>query len=498
MQKKVLIAVGDKAYTDILKETFEKKNQNFVLSSQEVFHRRYLTEIVQSERPDILILHDYYLESDFIREEQKEQELLTFIRDIRVTYNDALRVVFMCERPKGDSLLTKLVSLGIMDIINENSFDLDDFIVQLQAKPHFSNVEKFLVMNSIESIVVTEKEKKEEERSPSKEEKTEKPVVQKVIEKKVIQKVVNKNVIKRDYKIQITNNTEKVVGIPVNKKLIMIGSPFSRSGSTFISHILARALTQLGVTTTYIESPFSKAYTYDRFIGHHDTKAYRSKFYQLNKLRNSVFDYEYNWQLEKVDIICKHPTSEPIYKEEDVAFEQMIKILFSSPSIVTIMDVGIDWPYALYQDMLDIADHIYFILEPDIPSIQYLEESESQTVEIIMNLLKHDKTHFIGNRFEQSLMKNQLLNGLFANQIKTTFPAFSTTDVFQCQMKGMFLNDYKEYQKRIYSSVQPLIEDILPPDFLVKQRKNSGFFKGIFNKKVTVEKNESKGETTTV
>ncbi|MFC0476796.1 hypothetical protein ACFFHF_16460 [Robertmurraya beringensis] len=256
MSKKVLIAVGDKSYSNILIETFSQHTEHFTLSSQEVLHRRFLEEIVELEQPDILVIHDYYLESDFTRIEMKEQELSTFFRKLRVEFDDSIRIVFLCERPKGDLFLSSLVSMGIHDIFNSNSFDLGEFIEQLKDRPRFSRVEKFLVAASPQPIPQNEQPfVEEEENEPNDEdkakkerkEKAEKPVVQKVIEKKVVQKVVNKNVIKRDYTVQVHNHTEKIVGIPIKKKLVMIGSPIERSGSTFVSHLLARQLTQMGI-----------------------------------------------------------------------------------------------------------------------------------------------------------------------------------------------------------------------------------------------------------
>ncbi len=499
LQSKVLIAVGDRTFTNILKDTFERHKQVFLLSSQEIFHRRFLTEIVDIEKPDILILHDYYLESDLTQTEQKEQEMLTFIRNFRVQYNDALRIVYLCERPRGDIYLTKLVSLGVLDIFNSNSIDLDEFITQLEQKPLFSNVEKFLVTESIEPIVVTKDSKTDKEEEDHQQEKTQRPIIQKVVEKKVIQKVVNKNVIKRDYKIQITNQTEKVIGVPIKKKLILIGSPFSRSGSTFVSHLLARALTQMGVPTTYIESPYSKAYTFDRYYGGYSTgEYYRSKFYQFCKPNDSKVFYEYDWKKDDVELVCKHPIKEDLYEEKDITFEHLIKILFSSQSLVTIMDVGADWQYGLYQDAIDIADHMYMVIEPDISYIQHLEESDNPNVEFFRANLQNEKLSIIGNRFDKNIMDHPIFHGLYEDRLITYIPSFPVSDVFQVQMQGIFLNDYKEYRKKLEPSIQPLIEDILPAEFIQKNRKNQGLLKGLFKKKITINKTESKGENITV
>lgn len=504
MKRKVLIAVGDKSYSDILINTFEKHKDEFTLSSQEVLHRRFLEEILDIEKPDILVIHDYYLGSDFVRQEQKEQELAAFIRKIRVNYDDSVRVVYLCERPKGDVFLSSLVSIGVMDIFNSNSFDLDDFIEQLVDKPRFSRVEKFLVTTSTAAPVTeiqetdSSSEEESEKQGEAEDEKEQKPIIQKVVEKKVVQKVVNKTTIKRDYTFHVHNQIEKVVGVPVKKKLIMIGSPIPRSGSTFISHLLARALTQMGVSTTYVESPFSRAYTYDRFYGRTHADDYRSKFYQFSKYIDPKLKSVYDWNKSEVDIICKHPTNEPVYQNEDVSFENLIKVLFSSSTTVTIMDVGTDWQYELFQDVFDIADHVYYVMEPDIPNIQYFEESNSESVAFLTKQLEHEKTSIIGNRFDKSILDNDLIKYIYEDKIVTRISSLPVADVFQAQYKGIFLNDFKDYEKRLELMLQPLLEEILPQEFIKKQKKGPGLLKGLFSKKISVEKSESKGEETPV
>lgn len=516
MAKKVLIAVGNKSYSKILIDTFKSYPDSFSLSSQEVLHRRFLEEIIENEKPDILLIHDYYLESDYNRKELQEQELLSLIRTIRLKYEDSIRIIFLCERRKGDTLLSNLVSLGIWDIFNSNSFDLESFIEQLNDRPRFPRVEKFLIppsSNQTNSIDLDEEEDiNEEESNSEKAKKTdkkvtekkviEKKVVQKVVEKKVVQKVVNKTTIKRDYNIQVTNQTEKVIGIPVQKKLIMIGSPLPRSGSTFVSHLLAKKLADFGISTTYVESPFSKPYTYDRFFGHHHSDNYKSKFFQFSKDFNPKIERTYEWCHSDVNLICKHPTSEQVYQEDEINFENLIKVLFNTSSTVTIMDVGTDWRAELFQDAFDIADHVYLTFEPDIPFIQFFEENNDDSLVFLRRVLEDDKSSIIGNRYDNSFINNRVIKDVYADKLITTVPSFPVTDVFSAQYKGVFLNDLmkgnKTFIKSLDSLMQPLIEQILPIEFVKKTKSGQGLFKRIFNKKIRVDKTDTKGEEASV
>lgn len=507
--KRILLAIGNTDYSKILRSHFANHADELEVLEQEIMHHKYLNEIVELEKPDILLVHDYYLSSDTEMGPEREKEWITFIQYLRVTYEDGIRVVFLCERAKGDPFLSQLVQNNVLDIFNNNAIDITEMMEQLKDRPRYSRVSKF-VINSPSTLTVgdltTENEDEaligdqapDNESTPAatQTEKPQKVVIKNVIEKKVEKKVkvVNKNVIKRDYSIQIHNHTEKIVGVPVKRKLVMIGSPIARSGSTFISHILARTLADMGIDTTYVESPLARPYTFDRFIGQQHSADYRSRFYQFSKYIDPKIQSIYDWSKDEVELICKHPTNEPIYKENDVAFETFVKVLFSNKSTVTIVDVGTDLKYELYQDVFDIADHAYFVIEPDIPFIQYMEESKEDFIEFLHTQIEHEKSYFIGNRFDKSLLNNELLKDLYEGKIKTHFPAFNVKDVFQAQFDGIFLNDYKDYQKQIDPFIEPLLEDILPKEFLKKYKKGTGFLKGLFNKKITLEKGEESTE----
>jgi hypothetical protein len=492
LAQKVLIAVAEKTYTDILRDLFLKHSEDFVLSSQEVFHRRFLEEMVENERPDILLIHDSYLESEYVEQEKKDEEMLFYIKKFRLQYEEELRIVYLCERPKGDPFLSKLVSLGVRDIFNANSFDLDEFVNQLKDKPKFSRVAKFLIEDYPSPKNPEQRESIENEEEGDEEGGEENDVAASSHEKPVIQKVVHKNVIKRDYKIQITNQVEKLVGVPINKKLVLLGGFRPRSGVTFIAHLLARSLAKMGIMTTYVECPFAYPYTYDRFAGQRFSNDYRSKFYQFSKHSDSQINRVYDWKIEDVQIICKHP--EEIYKSDEVTFETFVKVLFSTSSVVNIIDVGTFWNFELLQDVYDIADHVYIVFEPDISEIQRFEESHEETIAFLRTILKDEKTHFIGNRFPKQLLKDEIFS-LYKSKIKAIFPVFPVIDVYFSQFQSIFLNDLtKEYQGRIDPCIQPLLEDILPGEILKSFRKKNGLFSGLFKKKITVQKTETKGE----
>ncbi|MEY8742031.1 hypothetical protein AB9M62_21385 [Bacillales bacterium AN1005] len=502
--KKILIAVGDRNYTEILCDAFDNYTKLFTLANQEVLHRRYLEEIVEIETPDILIIHDRYLESSYEQQEDRNNELLAYIRQCRIRYDNQMRIVFLCERPTKDPYLSTLVSVGIMDIFNQNTIDLDQFIQQLSEPPKFSQVEKYLSTTiplfaakqeeeRMELEKQREKEKKEKQVKPVKviekkvvQKVVEKKVVQKVVEKKVVQKVVQKNVIKRDYNIHVHNNTEKVIGIPVKRKTVLIGSPTARNGSSFISHLLARSIAKEDITVSYIESPLTTPYTYDRFFGIQYAPDYRGLFQELiteYKIPNQTSE----WTKDGVHLICQNPTSDYV-APKDISLETFTKVLYSSDALINIIDIGMSWDKEITKDLMDIADIALMVVTPDVPLLQQLEENPK-----LKSIVQTEKLHFIGNRFSEGINNNPLIKDLLAEKLILSLPSFTDMDVFQAQYQGVFLNDQKDYSIKVSNMFSPLTELLLPKEIL-NNKKKGGFLRSIFNKKISIQKSNQEAK----
>lgn len=503
--KKVLLAIGREDYSSILRSHFSAHPEHFKVLDQDVMHFQYLDEIIDIEQPNILILHDYYLPTDF-EGDKKDQGLVAYIQQLRIKYDDQIRVVFLCERPNGDNIFQYLVGANVLDIFNGQSVTLADLIQQLKNPPKFANVAHLLQnqlpfsplssdednseseSKSEEIAVKQDKTEDEQEKAPEtnkrKTEKKERPIVQKVVQKNV----VNKQVIKRDYHIQILNQHEKVVGVPIDKRLVVVASPFPRSGSTFVSHLMAKHMADMDVGVTYIENPFTAAYSYDRFMGQEHAADYRSKFLQFTQMPD--IDYSYHWEREGVNLIVKHPTER--YTSEDLSFETFVKVLMSVTSPITIVDVGSDWQRPLFQDIYDIATDILFVLEPDISCIQSLEDSDLLNIEHFWKVVERENSAIVFNRFDDELWKNEIFQDLYGDYELTSIPSFPVRDVFNSQYKGTFINGLKQYQKFLSQALTPIEERLLPKE-LLKKRKRKGLMKGLLQKRVQISAVSNEG-----
>ncbi len=492
---RVLLAIGEPNISKILRNNLNEHHEHFTVEQQEVLHHKYFDEIIGTAPPDIIIVHDTHLESDKGSKQESELEWLRFAESLRERFNDQVRLVFICEREKGDPFLHELLNRNVLDIFHTRSIPIATLIEQLKERPRYSNAAKFKVDRpyfnnaQVNASVQDETDGHVEEEEP--EEKEEKPtnVIQKVVEKKVVNKIVNKQVVKRNYKVNVTQNVDRVVGVPIEKKLVLIGSPFSRSGSSFVSHLLASVLADIGIGATYIESPFSPAYTYDRYSGHSKIDFYRSSFYQHTKEIDPKKPSVFHWELDGINMVVKHPSDEPVYTEKEISFETFVKVLMNAQTPVVILDVGKDLNKEVYQDIYDMANQMYMVMEPDIANIQYLIESNEHSPSVYRKVMEDEKCKLIANRFDKSLQKNDIIKDLYDKPLTASIPTFPSKEVTESQINGEFLIKNKALQDEIDESINPLLKELLPEEFLKKKSKEGSWIKNLFSRSVSIESN---------
>ncbi|GLO68279.1 MULTISPECIES: hypothetical protein [Oceanobacillus] len=483
---RILIGVANEYISDILRK-YLVPSEHFHIIEQEVMHMRFMEEVLDSEQPDILIVHDVFLPSEKMDSEERQQEWLSFLHFTRQRYND-LRIVFLCERSKEDIFLNQLIGLGIQDIFNNSSINMEHFIKQLSLPAKYSNVAKFRTSGTTATVNFQEEynyDESEEELvnetlKPGDEISTEQ-------ESKTFKKRKNRN----EHKIEtreviVEKPVERLIAYPLSKKIILVGSPFSRSGSTFVSHLIAKEMAHMDISVTYVENPFQRGYAYDRFDGHRKTENYRSVFHSYLKNNKPEPPITYEWSVDGVEMIVKHPSSEVVYDESQIDFELFIKVLLTNKSAVTIVDVGNDWDNKTYQDLLEIASDVIMVVEPDISNIQYLEDPNNSESDVFRQVLELDKTMFVGNRFSDILMKNKLLKDLYGTEVEISIPQFPIEAVFECQEKATFLNSHTDFSEEIEGVLHPLLELLLPENLFQRKKKKGRLLQHIFQKRSTV------------
>src|SRR5690606_27355854 len=317
--------------------------------NDDVHHRYYLNEFIEVQQPDLIILHDTFLASDQPDSKSNQAELLEMIERWRRNYDTSLRVCVMCERDRKDPFLAQLVSRNVLDIFNERQIRSKTLIEQLLEPPKYVNVAKYGITESeIDSLM--EEGTSDEEDLPIAEEETttkNKNLKFKMWPKKSGPKSLKspKSPIKIHPSVNIelhrhSYGEEKERALQ-ERRIILVISPFERTGSTFISHQLAYKIAKDGNKVSYFENPFKYPYTFDRVAGHTREPHYFSLYNKIPE--DDGNEYVRVFSTEGVGINALNPEYEQSLKEEQFPISRFLRLLLSvHDAAYLIVDVGAD------------------------------------------------------------------------------------------------------------------------------------------------------------
>ncbi|WP_281864822.1 hypothetical protein [Planomicrobium okeanokoites] len=453
---KVLMAVGEKNLSQILKGNFV--DAGFEVAQEEVLHRDYLDEKIDFERPDLLILHDRQLPSQYDDKQQNEEELIKLIEKWRRIYDTQMRVVVMCERERKDPFLGQLVSRNVLDIFNERQIPTASFIQQLQSPPKYMNVARYgLTESDIDSLMDS----------------GEKPVAQSESEDTPVEAQKN-SFLKAPKLPKIPKSTRPLFTINFpeqvaeqkeialqQRQVILVVSPFERSGSTFISHQLAHAIAKKGVGVKYFENPFKIPYTFDRLAGATDVPNYFSPYSEIMEMDHR--EYIREWTKEGVGIQALNPEYEQQLEEEQFSISRFLRQLLSvHDSPYLIVDIGCDESKQTYDELVEVASHVLVVVDSDLPKLELFSQYQmSPKFGWIHNLLLERKTHLIANKFVKAVESSLPLDEY------TSVPHFNPEQVYRAQVEGTFA--FKSAKKEQAEGIQQVLKLVLDNKSLKKK-----------------------------
>lgn len=476
---RVLLAVGEPNMTSIIKSHLVENG--FDVIDQIIVHRKYLQEAIELEKPEMVIIHDTYLQSSFEDPNERDQEMLRMIDQWRLQFDDQLRVVYLCERNRNDRFLGALVARNVMDIFYQRTIPTQLFIKQLLEPPKFSNVAHL----GVEDLDLTKLEIHELNKGQKDDSTPSEQNMQPDEEKKSLKKPRE---IFKPTNIQIqVNKPSKIqrVGYALDRKIIVVISPFERTGSTFIAHQLAYQIASHHIGVTYFENPYRRPYTYDRFGGHLELPEYRSLYMrQINPLLDK--DIPRKWEVQGVSIQALNPKYEMPYQEEDISIEDFLRLFLSTGDTpVLIVDIGSDKQRSVYNQLLEIASHILVVVDSDIPNLEWFEQNQlSSDYSWIHRAMRSDKALLIANRFtkhaEQVLPMKQF----------HPIPTFDDEWVFESQVQGVFAINQREYLKALNHAFADILKKLIDPSYL--EVKKEGFsFKNLLPQIIFVKNKEA-------
>ncbi|WP_368936868.1 hypothetical protein [Bacillus sp. SH8-8] len=487
MVKKIVLAISDSVYTAYLREDFI--GAGFEVADSDVMHIKYLDEILDTEKPNILCINDKRLNIDAGHEDKRELIILQKLRDIR--FQKDIRIVVFTERENDDEFLAKLIYLGIYDIFNSRKIDIDNKVIpQLLQESDIKNVAEIVgASQAPQQTKLPEVPVDEEEEKASSElgeggnsepaSNSNKLFKNKQKRKSVSEKMPKVPVIKKQYKLAFEPVYEKQIGIAIPRRTIVLASMNRRSGATFVSHLLAAYLNELQIDVNYIENLYDDGYTYPLLKGYTEApENYRSEFmlqrYKEMLQKESDILSIPKWKQGRINYIVKNPiVDQELKNETEQDFDHFIKVLLNNQEApISIIDAGSDWDKDLYHEICEMADYIFFVAEPDLHQLLKIAHPLTQKERKLVSYLALEKARIIGNKFSPALLRHEVVEECFGDKLLTALPPYEIEDVFESQLNSSTLLSSRNYYKELEGILKGIAE-LLLPNQLLNQKKSS-------------------------
>jgi len=282
-----------------------------------------------------------------------------------------------------------------------------------------------------------------------------------------------KVIIKKEY---VEKEVEKLsfTGIPSN--LIVVGSMWAGSGSTTLAINLARAIAKRQLQVSYIEFPTLKPYMFDYLsIDSHETekRTYVDHFHLLNK--KGVIGRDRIWMNSGIQWFVNDSRLVPVHSFK---YEQMMKVLYSIKTPITIVDISTHWENPEIQDFLHQADEVFVCVEPDPIKIDWLslisdhgkrtdyQRPEYETISFLKELEKDEGISFqyITMKHTKGIDQKEWL-GCLEKEPLTTIPYIPYEDAIAAVWNSRFLYDEESYFQIFETAFKPIIKRVLPIQF---------------------------------
>mgnify|MGYP001770864190 CR=1 FL=1 len=411
-KKKVLLAIGEENVTNILRNNM---SATFDVLRDEVLHARYISEYVETSKPDVLIVHERFLQHDATTDDEREAFYLKLFQQLREHYDDRVRVVFMCERGSlSDPFLAKLVSLYVLDIFHQRKIDIQAFMHQLEERPRYANVKKFLITQSVSPVhheQTAEAESVEEqddvatsevtdgEQVVSEQSSTGEMAVSKKKSKEPKPPKQPKVVVKKEVVYE-----EKYVNIP--SKTIGFVSLSPKAGASFFSLNFAKALADKGLDVSYLESPYhspGKSFIYHQLGLHLDEQWEElNDHYSIPHLihKEAAIRADNIYHKEGIHFFLHNPNLDVV----DWNYDHHLNMLYHSKNQFSIVDLG--YLRADMQDIkriLTVLDYVFIVVNPLPQEI----DSNSHLFDVLYED-EHINAHYILNHFNDGINQKTL------------------------------------------------------------------------------------------
>jgi hypothetical protein len=238
-------------------------------------------------------------------------------------------------------------------------------------------------------------------------------------------------------------------------------------------------LNELQIDVNYIENLYDEGYTYPLLKGYTEApENYRSEFmlqrYKEMLQKESDILSIPKWKQGKINFIVKNPiVDQELKNETEQDFDHFIKVLLGNQEApISIIDAGNDWDKALYQEICEMADYIFFVVEPDLHQMLKIAHPLTQKERKLVSYLALEKTKVIGNKFSSSLLKHEVVEECLGHKLLAAIPPYGIEDVFEAQLNSSTLLSSRNYYREL-EGIMKKIAELLLPNELLNQKKSS-------------------------
>lgn len=295
-------------------------------------------------------------------------------------------------------------------------------------------------------------------------------------------RVVEKEIIKTSY-----------TSIP--SKLIVVASMWQGAGSTTLATNLARAIANRGIKVSYVEFPLSKPYMFDYLqIPKQELEREQTYFDFSKELKDKklIRRKVEAWNQFDVDWYVTDTRNEPITK---FSYEELIKLIYSINSTITIVDVAANLHHESVQNFLHHADDIFICIEPDPIKIDWLasiningtestqQRQEKKIIDYLNEIQEVENVayQFVNMKYTKKIDNKTWLECLDKKPL-TYVPVIDYHDYISSVWNSNFVYDSIEYQEVLEKAFKPLIVKMLPRKFVeLENQNNNSKFKNLFN-----------------
>jgi hypothetical protein len=291
-------------------------------------------------------------------------------------------------------------------------------------------------------------------------------------------RVIEKEIIKTAY-----------TSIP--SKLIIVASMWRGAGSTTFATNLARAISNRGIQTAYIEFPISNPYMFDYLNISKGESERGQTFFDINtEIKQKVFIKKKDevWNDRGIDWYVIDSRNEPI---QSYSYEELLQLVYSINSTITIMDISSNLDHESVQNLLHHADEIFVCIEPDPIKIDWLASISKLGVEakiqrkekkIIDYLNEIESTENISYEFINMKYTKKIDNKVWLQCLEkkplTFFPNLNYEDLISSVWDSKFLYDSEAYHELIEKALKPVLVKVVPRQFYqLKGDKKKGNLK---------------------